>query len=231
MVKAGKIARLTERAIVVRKIIQMGKELMTLSNTGAVEVARPQHVGARRRRHASKFLSPRWSHDDGSVLHAQPATIFAPLQHAIDHRVGESHRRRNARRRRLQFGNHRRQGGPVGRFWREATAGWGGMAGEIPIHAAAVGGVGMTHRADDRQLLGVARQQRQVFADRDPGGGGGDGLEFPAYLTRCPRLGIERIDVAHATPQVDDDQRFRGALCVLGRGILGRRLKRKHCRQ
>ena len=105
------------------------------------------------------------------------------------------------------------------------------MAGEIPIHAAAVGGVGMRHRTDDRQFLGVASQQRQVFADRDPGSGCGDGLEFPPHLTRCPRLGIERIDVAHATPQVDDDQRLRRASRALGRGILGRRLELKQRRE
>ena len=65
------------------------------------------------------------------------------------------------------------------------------------------------HGADDRDFVGHLGKVLEVLAKLDALDSCVDGAKRPAVLHRGVRLRIEGIDVARATPQPEQDHRFR----------------------
>jgi hypothetical protein len=82
------------------------------------------------------------------------------------------------------------------------------VAGEHRVLAAVVIRFGVRHRAHDRQLVGERGGLAQQFAERLAVELGRDRAERTAHLDRRIGLGVERVDVAHATAEVDLDHRI-----------------------
>jgi hypothetical protein len=97
------------------------------------------------------------------------------------------------------------------------------VSGAHFVDALLVRALRVRHRADDRHLLRVLRDERQVAGDADAVGFCGDGLG--RALARGARLGVEGIDVAHAAlhEKIDDACRLRLA------ARLGRHGERDRC--
>ena len=82
------------------------------------------------------------------------------------------------------------------------------VAGQHPLRAHAVAGVGVVRRADDGELVHDLGLLRQVLADLDAGHVGGDRLELAAELGRGVRLEIVHVDVAGPAGLPDQDDRL-----------------------
>jgi hypothetical protein len=60
--------------------------------------------------------------------------------------------------------------------------------------------VGVGHGAEQRQLVGVAREARQVLADADAGGARRDAAELAAVLGGGVGLGVPGVLLCRAAP-------------------------------
>src|SRR4051794_5743217 len=79
------------------------------------------------------------------------------------------------------------------------------MAGEVPVHAAAVGRVVVVDRADDRELVRLTGQEGHVLADENARGGGGDRLKLAADFSRSIGFGVPSFVVTDAAPAIQND--------------------------
>ena len=59
--------------------------------------------------------------------------------------------------------------------------------------------------ANERGAIEDPREARQMFADADAGNGRADGAVLAANLGRRVRLGVERVEVARAAVEEDED--------------------------
>src|SRR5207245_11470969 len=90
------------------------------------------------------------------------------------------------------------------------------IAGVVVAGAAAV----VAERTDDGQVVRLAGQVRQVFAQRDTGRTGGDGAERAAVFLGRVRLHVPQVDVRG--PAAEPDQNGRtGRAAPPGRSCLG----------
>ena len=91
------------------------------------------------------------------------------------------------------------------------------VAREHQVVRGAVVAVAMGHRADDAELVQLARQPRQPIGEADAGELRGDGAEVAADLWGCVRLRIERVDLAHSASQPEkNDSIGAGGTAALG---------------
>ena len=67
----------------------------------------------------------------------------------------------------------------------------------------------VAHRANQRRLVHPLGRQREQFAESHSRQGGLNRLEFPAYILRRVRLGIERVKLGRAAGQIQDDALLR----------------------
>ena len=63
----------------------------------------------------------------------------------------------------------------------------------------------MTHRTDDRQLIGNLGTLREQFAELDARDAGADGPKFAAHLSRPVRLGVEGLLLRVTAMQKEHD--------------------------
>jgi hypothetical protein len=79
-------------------------------------------------------------------------------------------------------------------------------------------------RADDGKVMGLAREMRQMLAERDAWGAGGAGPKRTAVFGDGIGLHVPGVDVRRPAAEPDHDRRLRrSALC--GRGRIGRRMR------
>src|SRR5438874_465775 len=75
----------------------------------------------------------------------------------------------------------------------------------------------LRHGADDGKVVGAMSNARQVLAELNSRRAGGDGPEGAANLHRSIRLGVEGVDMARGTSQVDEQDRACPAHLCQGR--------------
>ena len=69
--------------------------------------------------------------------------------------------------------------------------------------------IAVRHAADDGIFVGLFGQQRQQFADADPGNiGFNRAFERAAIIIARLRLGVERVQMRRAAPHPDLDDRL-----------------------
>ena len=90
------------------------------------------------------------------------------------------------------------------------------MARQIPVHAATVSRIIVMYRAYDRELVRLLSQERQVFANLNPGRRGGNRGKLTANFRRSMRLRIPRLVVTHSAPTIKDDARLCAGLRIRG---------------
>ena len=193
------------------RVVQLGEQGAAVGDAALVEVQLKVQLAVGVAVNAAPRFAGRRAYEDGIVLGAEPATVFARLLAAVvEHRVRHADGPRGADGRVVEIGHHRCQRRPV--LVALGLGPHGVVAGHIHVHGRAVAAMLVMHRAHNGELVRVLGQHREVFAEMNAGRGGLDVLEFPADFRGRFRLGVERFVMAHATPRVDDDARLGFAL-------------------
>ena len=99
-----------------------------------------------------------------------------------------------------------------------ARAGGVQQAGEVVVHPHAVRVAVVVGGTNDGEMLRVASQHRQVFADLDSGNAGGDRIEIAPIADVGVRLHIERFLLRRPTGHIQQDA---GLGRAAGRGRRG----------
>ena len=85
------------------------------------------------------------------------------------------------------------------------------MPGQVPVRRFAMIGRLVPHTADDREAMRLFREPGHVLTEAYAGDRRGNRAELAADVATRVRLGIPRVEVAHAAPGEQDDARARGA--------------------
>ncbi len=196
----------------VRPELQGLQQLASFGQSSQIDFAEVQDFRSQRFGTPFKRLATRRTQHDGIVLHAEPTAVFARLQgFVIDHRIRQTNGIRHAARCVAELGNHRGNRRPVVSQRRNVGDARRLVTGQVPVHASPVERVVVMDRTDDRELVGVSSQERQMLANLNARHDSRDRRMITSNLQRGIGLEIERFEMTHPTPAEDDDARLRGA--------------------